>query len=82
MHRAWLLDRQGIAKPRNSTQNQDLEEVDNVLGAAASGVSADDGGSFKDFLNLLSNAELDECLRLILPIIKLEPGKYLIGTKA
>ena len=25
--------------------------------------------------------ELDELLRLILPIIKLEQGKYLIGTK-
>lgn len=32
-------------------------------------------------MGLLSDAELDECLRLILPIIKMESGKYLIGTK-
>ena len=38
-------------------------------------------GSFQNFIDLLSDAELEECLRLILPIIKLEPGKYLIGTK-
>ena len=29
----------------------------------------------------MSNVELEELLRLILPIIKLEQGKYLIGTK-
>jgi len=38
-------------------------------------------GSFQDFINLLSDIELSELLRLILPIVKLEPGKYLIGTK-
>ena len=30
---------------------------------------------------MLSDSELDELLRLLLPIVKLEPGKYLIGTK-
>ena len=38
-------------------------------------------GSFQDFINLLSDQELEECLRLLLPIIKLDAGKYLIGTK-
>ena len=40
-----------------------------------------DDGSFQDFINLLSDVELSELLRLILPIVKLESGKYLIGTK-
>ena len=30
---------------------------------------------------MLSDIELSELLRLILPIVKLEPGKYLIRTK-
>ena len=30
---------------------------------------------------MLSDAELEECLRLLLPIIKLDAGKYLVGTK-
>lgn len=30
---------------------------------------------------MLGDAELEELLRLILPIIKLDTGKYLIGTK-
>ena len=29
----------------------------------------------------MSDLELEECLRLILPIVKLDPNKYLIGTK-
>ena len=40
-----------------------------------------DEGSFQDFIDLLSDVELNELLRLIMPIVKLEPGKYLIGTK-
>ena len=38
-------------------------------------------GNFQDFIDVLSDSELDELLRLILPIVKIEPGKYLIGTK-
>jgi len=30
---------------------------------------------------MLSDLELEELLRLILPIVKLSPGIYLIGTK-
>ena len=30
---------------------------------------------------MLSDDELDELLRLILPIVKLDQGKYLVGTK-
>ena len=37
--------------------------------------------SFQDFIDLLSDVELEECLRLLLPIIKLDAGKYLVGTK-
>ena len=40
-----------------------------------------DRTSFQDFIDLLSDLELDELLRLILPIVKIETGKYLIGTK-
>lgn len=35
----------------------------------------------QNYLDLLTNLELEECLRLIVPIIKLDSGKYLIGTK-
>ena len=40
--------------------------------------------NFRNFLELLTDLELEECLRLIMPIIKLKPGiprSYLIGTK-
>ena len=43
--------------------------------------SKGDADSVSKWIDLLSDLELDELLRLILPIIKLEPGKYLIGTK-
>lgn len=29
----------------------------------------------------MTDFELEECLRVVLPVIKLEPNKYLIGTK-
>ena len=38
-------------------------------------------GDIQDFFSLMSDLELEECLRLILPIVKLDPNKYLIGTK-
>ena len=37
--------------------------------------------AMQNYLDLLTDLELEELLRLILPIIKLEPSKYLIGTK-
>jgi len=40
-----------------------------------------ENGSFQDFIDVLSDVELNELLRLVLPIVKLEPGKYMIGTK-
>ena len=42
---------------------------------------AEDEGGVADFFSLMSDLELEECLRLILPIVKLDPNKYLIGTK-
>ena len=38
-------------------------------------------GTFQTFIDLLSDQELEDILRLILPIIKLDQGKYLIGCK-
>ena len=38
-------------------------------------------GDIQDFFSLMSDLELEECLRLTLPIVKLDPNKYLIGTK-
>ena len=37
--------------------------------------------AMQSYLDLLTDLELEELLRLILPIVKLETGKYLIGTK-
>ena len=37
--------------------------------------------TFQSFIDLLSQAELEECLRLLIPIIKLDVKMYLIGTK-
>ena len=37
--------------------------------------------SMQNYLDLLTDLELEDLLRLILPIVKLEAGKYLIGTK-
>ena len=37
--------------------------------------------TFQTFIDLLSDQELEDILRLILPIIKLDTGKYLIGSK-
>ena len=37
--------------------------------------------SMQNYLDLLTDLELEELLRLILPIVKLETSKYLIGTK-
>ena len=41
----------------------------------------DEEGTFQTFIDLLSDQELEDILRLILPIIKLDTGKYLIGSK-
>ena len=35
----------------------------------------------ENFFDLMTDLELEECLRVVLPVIKLEPNKYLIGTK-
>lgn len=37
--------------------------------------------TFQQFVDLLTDLELEEMLRLLMPIIKLGPGKYLIGSK-
>jgi len=37
--------------------------------------------TFQSFIDLLSREELEECLRLLIPIIKLGVSIYLIGTK-
>ena len=37
--------------------------------------------SFQSFIDLMSTEELEECLRLLIPIVKLSESQYLIGTK-
>ena len=60
------VQRAWLKSNRQEDQTEESEEVE---------------GSFQDFIDLLSDVELNEMLRLILPIVKLESGKYMIGTK-
>jgi len=36
--------------------------------------------SFQGFIDLLSKEQLEQCLRLLVPVIKLDTNTYLIGT--
>ena len=38
--------------------------------------------SFKDYIDTLSSEELEEILKLLIPVVKLSPKMYLIGTKS
>jgi len=40
-----------------------------------------DGTSFQNFIDLLSKEQLEQCLRLLVPVIKLDTNSYLIGTQ-
>ena len=40
-----------------------------------------DLNDFQNFVDLLSRSELEEILRLLIPIIKLRTNLYLVGTK-
>ena len=37
-------------------------------------------GNFQKFIELFSDKQLEECLRLLIPIIKLDQNKYMVGT--
>jgi len=70
------------------TAEKHYEEI-NLFGQAAENLEeTKDGPSenkdtddFQNFVDLLSRSELEEILRLLIPIIKLRTNLYLVGTK-
>lgn len=74
---AWLKSNRKSLSPTNNAKDAEKSAQDTGL----ADVQNQQDRSMQEYLNLLTDLELDELLRLILPIIKLEPGKYLIGTK-
>ena len=73
VQQAWLFSK--------DEAHEDLHEAANQRMSNAGTADKAGDGSLQEFIDLMTNVELEELLRLILPIIKLEKGKYLIGTK-
>ena len=44
-------------------------------------IEPDEAMSFQNFIDLMSNEELEQCMRLIVPVIKLDTNSYIVGTQ-
>ena len=73
--RAWIANK---AVGKFSADGQDDKKL---KGMQQDALNELDEASFKQFIRLLTDEELSQLLKLILPIVKLEPGRYLIGAK-